>query len=86
LRLTDHPLSGVGSSSQKAPSTRRCIETRPHRCHQSAPPVRKHPAPEGALRQPDSDAGRHCVAEVRKHLAPEGALRRQCCCCGFASV
>ena len=38
--------------------------------------VRKHPAPEGALRL----AGRHLIVSrspVRKHPAPEGALRHE---------
>ena len=37
--------------------------------------VRKHPTPEGALKQ-DSGEGRVGGDVVRKHPAPEGALRR----------
>ena len=45
------------SGCQKAPSTRRCIKTRKRRNHDECPFwVRKHPAPEGALRLPKAPA------------------------------
>ena len=37
--------------------------------------VRKHPAPQGALRRPGSGGDGELVV-VRKHPAPQGALRR----------
>ena len=61
---------------QKALSTRRCIKTLP--CSRRAghgSPVRKHSAPEGALR-PNAGLGRVSGDRVRKHSAPEGALRQ----------
>ena len=62
---------------QKAPRTRRCIKTPlaplPARRNHS---VRKHPAPEGALR-PESSNFLLAINTVRKHPAPEGALKRQ---------
>ena len=39
--------------------------------------VRKHPAPEGALRQSQACLTQTSDRDVRKHPAPEGALRRR---------
>ena len=73
-------LSRVGtwspSISQKAPSTKRCIKTDGDSGFQGAGGlVRKHPAPQGALRQVASEVPALLLA-VRKHPAPQGALRR----------
>ena len=60
---------------QKAPSTRRCIKTSALRTvAEASQDVRKHPAPEGALRL---RVGSEVAFDgyVRKHPAPEGALR-----------
>ena len=63
------------SSGQKAPSAKRCIKTQSarNRAHPTGC-VRKHRAPNGALRQFEA----HSWAfeyRVRKHRAPKGALR-----------
>ena len=61
--------------SQKAPSTTRCIKT-PGTVTLSDinTSVRKHPAPQGALRRMVKDTVIAAI-QVRKHPAPEGALR-----------
>ena len=61
---------------QKAPSTTRCIMTSRNESEVVRVDVRKHPAPQGALR-PDA-GGRllHRGDRVRKHPAPQGALRQ----------
>ena len=46
------------------------------RRHSQKQGVRKHPAPEGALRRGETPAANDCPLVVRKHPAPEGALRR----------
>ena len=62
------------SFGQKAPSTRRCVKTKlPAGCTTTLP-VRKHPAPEGALRL-FVQLPWLGLFLVRKHPAPEGALR-----------
>ena len=58
---------------QKAPSTTRCIKTCRPGGRTARRSVRKHPAPQGALRHELVDAGLNSL--VRKHPAPEGALR-----------
>ena len=64
-------------SSQKAPSTTRCIKTcRRRRRASRGSHVRKHPAPEGALRHESIALNRHS-GTIRKHPAPQGALRRE---------
>ena len=64
------------SLSQKAPSTRRCSKTE-RRASSAASliAVRKHPAPEGALRRKEIEIYPLRYFLVRKHPAPEGALR-----------
>ena len=63
---------------QKAPSAKRCIKTRiKHRASaQGEIRVRKHRAPNGALRPiGPHDSVRCRLPDVRKHRAPNGALR-----------
>ena len=73
---TSFPTSSLGCLSQKAPSTRRCIKTDQSFAQLGPQPqVRKHPAPEGALRRVH-DCLPRVLFLVRKHPAPEGALRR----------
>ena len=61
--------------SQKAPSTRRCIKTVLYAVrHFGLLQVRKHPAPEGALRR-DEPLSLGFYMFIRKYPAPEGALR-----------
>ena len=68
------PLREAGG--QKAPSTRRCIKTSGGQSRRSPrPDVRKHPAPEGALRH-STVASAVIRAMVRKHPVLEGALGR----------
>ena len=62
-------------SRQKAPSTRRCIKTRiTAQTMLALPLIRKHPAPQGALRHRGVDDDERLVV-VRKQPAPQGALR-----------
>ena len=61
---------------QKAPSTTRCIKTDRRRRPNLFLSVRKHPAPQGALRLAGLDAAHLLSLFVRNHPAPEGALRR----------
>ena len=64
------------TSSQKAPSTTRCIKTDTMEAvRPSEDTVRKHPAPQGALR-PKKLLADWILTLVRKHPAPEGALRQ----------
>ncbi len=67
-----------GRLGQKAPSAKRCIKTgqtcRP--CGTVRAVVRKHRAPNGALRQACCREHLACFRCVRKHRAPNGALRR----------
>ena len=64
------------TSSQKAPSAKRCIKTwcRCRRRSLRAWRVRKHRAPKGALRL-RVQATQVKIVIVRKHRAPKGALR-----------
>ena len=70
-----------GRLGQKAPSAKRCIKTgqtcRP--CGTVRAVVRKHRAPNGALRQACCREHLACFRCVRKHRAPNGALRQACC-------
>ena len=64
---------------QKAPSAKRCIKTIPPLCVIAHTPtlVRKHRAPNGALRLGERPRGDK-RNQVRKHRAPNGALRQVC--------
>ena len=68
---------GCGTpGSQKAPSTKRCIKTRRTAAGESlSMSVRKHRAPNGALRRFEAAFQWPRVGSVRKHRAPNGALR-----------
>ena len=67
---------GYKSPGQKAPSTRRCIKTVTGWYSQDgAPWVRKHPAPQGALRLAHVESCSDLLLG-KKHPAPEGALRQ----------
>ena len=62
--------------SQKAPSAKRCIKTTPlPRGSFPLAFVRKHRAPNGALRPCIQQEYRASESPVRKHQAPNGALR-----------
>ena len=62
--------------SQKAPSTKRCIKTATEVAQASNPKtVRKHRAPNGALRRRRLGSRAEHTPKVRKHRAPNGALR-----------
>ena len=66
------------SFSQKAPSAKRCIKTTDHLVSQAANlRVRKHRAPNGALKLLSMTTKRHVLFQVRKHRAPNGALKHQ---------
>ena len=64
---------------QKAPIAKRCIKTETRRQLEvaGAVRVRKHRAPNGALRQATHQHLVTPVLTVRKHRAPNGALRRE---------
>ena len=62
-------------SRQKAPSTRRCIKTLLLKQDRIEVVVRKHSAPQGALRLKLLIRTNDFPLIVRKHPAPEGALR-----------
>ena len=66
------------TTSQKAPSAKRCIKT-DWRCDPTFMKfsVRKHRAPKGALRRPQRRLRQELNHHVRKHRAPKGALRHR---------
>ena len=66
-------------SRQKAPSAKRCIKTgHPEAVDGDLEWVRKHRAPNGALRLVMQIMSCFVIVRVRKHRAPKGALRRFC--------
>ena len=63
---------------QKAPSAKRCIKTGPASIESDGMlAVRKHRAPNGALKLLSMTTKRHVLFQVRKHRAPNGALKHQ---------
>ena len=63
-------------SRQKAPSAKRCIKTgHPEAVDGDLEWVRKHRAPNGALRLVMQIMSCFVIVRVRKHRAPKGALR-----------
>ena len=67
----------VALACQKAPSAKRCIKTDAvDRVPVVVGAVRKHRAPNGALRLQEVLHSRPRATFVRKHRAPNGALRR----------
>ena len=65
--------------SQKAPSTRRCINTRTRQSSTEQPWVRKHPAPEGALRL-GAQPGRTAVGRRQKAPSTRRCIKTESSC------